>query len=97
MTFRRSAAGVEGAGLMSVRASQWLAPSAFSLALIMFSILLFLASRSVEYRIEVFAGNYSTCALSADPDSLPGGVAAVWLTCRGFSAPKRVEWCLRAS
>jgi hypothetical protein len=110
---------------MSVRASRRLAPSmwAFSLALIVFSVPLFLASRSVEnrieaylvnlvvaalafstvgalvasrrrenpigwlllgtgilYAIEVFAGNYSTYALSTDQGSLPGGVVAAWLT-----------------
>jgi len=95
----------------------------FSLALMVLSIPLFLASRSVENRIEaylvnlvlaalafstvgilvasrrrenpvgwlllgtgilyameVFAGNYSTYALSTDQGSLPGGVAAAWLT-----------------
>src|SRR5215204_1118917 len=110
---------------MSVRASRWLAPSAlaFSLALIVSGIALFLASRSVEnriesylvnlvlaalafstvgslvasrrrkypvgwlllgtgilYAIEVFAGNYSTYASTTDQGSLPGGVAAAWLT-----------------
>ena len=110
---------------MSVRASRWLAPSAlaFSLALIVSGIALFLASRSVENRIEAylvnlvlaaltfstvgalvafrrrenpigwlllgtgmlyateaFAGNYSTYAFSTDQGSLPGGVAAAWLT-----------------
>jgi len=96
---------------------------AFSLALMVFSIPLFLASRYVENRIEaylvnlvlaalafstvgalvafrrrenpigwlllgtgmlyateVFAGNYSTYAFSTDQGSLPGGVAAAWLT-----------------
>jgi hypothetical protein len=32
------------------------------------------------YAIEVFAGNYSTYALSIDRGSLPGGVVATWLT-----------------
>src|SRR5215203_658230 len=110
---------------MSLRAPRWIAPSmwAFSLALMVFSIPLFLASRSVENRIEAylvnlvlaaltfstvgalvafrrrenpigwlllgtgmlyateaFAGNYSTYAFSTDQGSLPGGVAAAWLT-----------------
>jgi len=110
---------------MSIRASRWLAVSAWviSLALVVLGAILFLANRSTEnwvepylvnlvvaalafstvgalvasrrrenpigwlllgtgilYAIEVFAGNYSTYALSTDPGSLPGGVVAAWLT-----------------
>src|SRR5215211_3133908 len=39
-----------------------------------------LLGTGILYAIEVFAGDYSTYALSADPGSLPGGVVAAWLT-----------------
>jgi len=39
-----------------------------------------LLGTGILYAIEVFAGNFSTYALSADPGSLPGGVVAAWLT-----------------
>ena len=51
---------------MSAHASRWLAPSmwVFSLALMVFSIPLFLASRSVENRIEAYLVNLVLAALA---------------------------------
>ncbi len=39
-----------------------------------------LAGTGLLYTIEVFAGNYSTYALFANPGSLPGGQVAAWFT-----------------
>ena len=39
-----------------------------------------LLGTGILYAVEVFAGNYGTYALFAEPGSLPGGLLAAWLT-----------------